>query len=287
METYSYSKIERYKRCPLSYKRKYIENVPDLENANTHGGSIAHAYLEKRFKMGHEEAVAEVMKKYPDFESVVQITNDLRPLVTPGFFDHTIDVEHGMVFEIGKNKFYGIIDRLDMEGGVYKIIDYKYGKYEYSKKDLDSSMQLMIYASGVMQNYSVSEVVIAYYNLQQNTLVSKKVSKHDLKDELIISEIDRIVDGIEHSVFPAKPSFQCYYCSVSKGCPFHILHQDEDAIKARINDENDVIAYYHIIQEKERYYHAKRKAIEPYLRDLMDLGYQNLSEDRGGNIVAD
>lgn len=279
---YSYSQMDRYRRCPLSYKRKYIENIPDRSNKRSYLGSIVHSYMEYRFRMNHIQAQGVMLEKYKDFDIVISTSELLRDVITDTYFKNTLEVEYSLEFKIGKYNIMGIIDRLDFSDGMYEIIDYKYGRYHYSMNDLNSSLQLQMYAWGLMQLKNVDVVKITYMNLSYGDSVSKILRKSDIRIDLIEKQIDSIEKDTINMNFPAKPSSQCFFCSVSENCPSHIKNQAEELGK----EVDDIINYYKIIQEKEKYYKYQRKTIEPYMRDLKDMNYPNIYETREGDIIV-
>jgi hypothetical protein len=64
MKNLSVSKIEKYLLCPLSFKYKYVDKIPETTSMVVHGGRVVHEVIEVALKQFSQTG------KYPDWQTL-------------------------------------------------------------------------------------------------------------------------------------------------------------------------------------------------------------------------
>ena len=288
-DAFSFTKIDQYNRCPLAYKMLNIDNVTGIWNQSMLSGKLAHRYMELSWKENQEDVKKILYQEYKDFNLVNQIIEQLQ-IHIPNIYQYCIGTEIPLSFELGPYELHGVIDRLDNVDGVYKIVDYKYGNYEYDQNNLENSLQLLLYSYYIMNKYNVNECIISYHNLKQNSIINKNITKNSIKIEDVISFINVIKSSELLDDFPAKLSGNCINCVIRMSCkPFKdwIYSSLPDIDNPNIEDSQEILRYYYDIQEKERYYKYQKKSLYDIVSEIMkssNIKDYQLNYTRYGNI---
>lgn len=289
VKTFSFSKIDQYLRCPLAYKMINIDNMPYANNYSMLSGTIAHRFMELSWKKDRDEVLSTLYKEYKDYTGINEIIAELEKYI-PEAYKYIIEAELPISFELGPYNMRGVIDRLDKMENKYRIVDYKYGYYEYNQHDLDNSIQLSLYAYHIMDIYKVDSCDIAYHNLKQNSFIEKTVSKSDMDIKKILLFINMISSSELLDDFPARVSANCMNCAVRLSCnPFKewlstMLPQVPDPDV----ELNDLMDYYYDIQEKEKAYRYQKKALQTMLEEVyksnINMDKYDIDVTRYGNL---
>lgn len=288
--TFSFSKIDQFMRCPLAYKMINLEENNASFNQYMSAGTLAHRFMELSWNYPRDDVISILQKEFKDFITVRDIVSELSHYI-PDVYSDCIITEFPISFQLGPYNMRGIIDRLDKdEDGMYKVVDYKYGFYEYKKEDLDNSIQLSLYAYYIMNDKKTDRCEIAYHNLKQNTIVSKQITKQSIDTQSIISFINTIKTSELLEDFPARLSGNCMNCVVRMKCePFKkwISSSIPDIPDPDISVEK-LMDYYYDIQEREKILRYQKKALYPIMQEIMKggnpSGEYSLNLTRYGNI---
>jgi len=229
----SASAIDRYERCPLSYKLGLEWKLPEEPGANMQFGSAMHLALKAHFDavrkerpMRREEVVSYFLDEFAKakLEDPVQRTlyefNGRRQLLA--FLGSTAATPHGTIAllehwfkcAVGGTRLNGRIDRVDEDADGYVIVDYKTGNPK-SQDFADRSLQLSVYAMAMDAGKPVKALI--FQNLEDNTTVQTTRSR----EELIKTEarITKAAAGIAEGKFEADPGRHCNWCAYRTICP--------------------------------------------------------------------
>jgi len=229
----SASAIDRYERCPLSYKLGLEWKLPEEPGANMQFGAAMHMALKahfdavrKRRLMRSEDVVSYFLDEFAKSKIADRVQRELyehngrrqlmafleSPAATP--LGSVALLEHWFKCEIAGTRVNGRIDRVDEDADGYVIVDYKTGNPK-SQEAADQSLQLSVYAMAIHAEKPVKALI--FQNLEGNTTVRTTRSPEELlKTEARIAET---AAGIAAGHFEADPGRHCNWCAYRTICP--------------------------------------------------------------------
>jgi DNA helicase-2/ATP-dependent DNA helicase PcrA len=229
----SASAIERYERCPLSYKLELEWKLPEEPAANLQYGAAMHSALLAYFEavrkgrpMSADEVVGYFLSLFEKAKIEDQTQRQLyerdgpqqlrafleSPAATPD--GRVAMVEHSFQFEVAGTSVIGRIDRVDEDEHGYTIVDYKTGNPK-SQELADESLQLSIYALAMSAIKPVQRLV--FQNLQDNTPIVTERSPEAL--HTAETKIVAAASGIAAGRFEPTPGAHCNWCGYRTICP--------------------------------------------------------------------
>lgn len=221
-EVWSITNLERFIDCPFKY---YVDELIKLDDGDMHHayrGNLIHSVLEDifhedfdfdtSFNRGIEAYKKSVEKNKEEFGNKEQayieiyrywlkriIPTLLRQKEHMQLINETNDHERKISFEIGKNKFKGVIDKMvyTKNGGntFYTIVDYKTGFEEYDPLalPLGKSSQLPLYYYAIKDNEELTKgATFGGFLIQHtyfSTLKSAFVDKNILSEAKLLNSI--------------------------------------------------------------------------------------------------
>ena len=229
----SASAIERYERCPLSYKLELEWKLPEEPAANMQYGAAMHSTLLVYFdalRKGRRMPVGDVVQYFLDEFRKAKIddalqrhlyerdgTQQLRTfLESPAAVPHgrVAMLEHTFQCEIAGTGITGRIDRVDETEDGYVIVDYKTGNPK-SQHIADESLQLSIYALAMSARKPVKTLI--FQNMADNTAIVSLRSPESLRKAE--TKIAAAAEGITRGEFEANPGNHCHWCGYRSICP--------------------------------------------------------------------
>ena len=241
----SASAVERYERCPLSYKLNIEWNLPEEPGANMQFGAAMHLALLAYFdsvRKGRSMSVDEVVdyfcsefqkakiddpvqRELYERDGCAQLKSFLAsPAATPR--GAVALVEYWFKCEIAGTRVTGRIDRVDEDADGYVVVDYKTGNPK-SQKTADDSLQLSVYAIALGATKPVKALI--FQNMQDNSTVETTRTPEDLlKTEAKIVEV---AAGIAAGQFDASPGRHCNWCTYRTICPEKEVIMPSSAVK--------------------------------------------------------
>jgi len=229
----SESKYKTFKQCKLKYRYKYVEYIPEPEDANTdalHFGSYIHKIFEDGVALTTEKDLVklseEVRGKYKvsseyEGKDLICIKNFL------GFnkkLGETVSTEQSFDVELSKDiRLNGIIDRVIRgKNNTYLIIDYKTSKKEKTKIDLyqDTQLKGYTYAIHKMYNIPIKNITAAHYYPLSDNLVHVSYTPNQINSYIksIINDVWRIRKAKKEDLVATRNEF-CNWCPYKKLCP--------------------------------------------------------------------
>jgi DNA helicase-2/ATP-dependent DNA helicase PcrA len=239
LKNFSFSQLESYKMCGLSYKYQYILKIPTSANAAAAFGDSIHRTLQKFYgeyiedqTLGIERAleiyaatwapVGYASKSHQQRmkeEGIEMLKTFFAKFHPPA--SSVVSLEKLFKIKIDDDIFItGKIDRVDSDPtGAIEIIDYKTGK-KPDEKELKKSFQLSIYALAAtdpgLYAKPLDQVNLTFYYLQD---MEKITMKRNAEDMLKVKEdIHTIVNEIRQNEFKAKVGPWCNFCPFRMIC---------------------------------------------------------------------
>jgi len=245
--TLSPSRANDYLNCPLLYRFRTIDKLPEPPSIDAIRGTLVHSVLEKLFsypktQRHYDIAAADINPIWEEMkatrEDVPQILPELKEdeflfsaltllqryfdLENPQSFEPS-ELEAHVEYDLSETLLiHGYIDRLDIAPtGEIRIVDYKTGKSPGLGFEEKSFFQMRFYALIIWKNLGRVPK-----RLQMIFLGDGKILTQDPTEEELIktqNKIEKIALDIQNSkssgVWPSRKSRLCDWCAHRKICP--------------------------------------------------------------------
>ena len=214
---YSFSKLSTYQQCPLRFKFKYIDKIPEgkFDDSALVKGSNVHSILENYSEVQQQNSIVEKFLK-------CDIAQKYLPAIL-GTSKSVKEFNIGLDTKLNPSKysdkstiFRGKVDLMTVIDKTLNIIDYKTGKYKEEK--YQSYDQLMFYAIYYFIRYhKIDKIRISYVYLEaqlENEMI--------LERKYLSSYIDRLIKTINSvetdTQFIKNKSILCNWCPYQETC---------------------------------------------------------------------
>jgi DNA helicase-2/ATP-dependent DNA helicase PcrA len=235
-EALSASAIDTYETCPLQFRIARDFKLPGEPTAAIQFGAamhtVLHAYYES-VRLARPQTTEQVLEGFrlaldqsgieDDFQRELyqrQGLAQLRAFLGARAQEATPEVlanERSFKAHIGGAAVTGRVDRIDrLPDGRARIIDYKTGKSK-SQEDAEESFQLSIYAIAAQRVWQLEPAALAFYNLDNNTVVEAARTPAALAEAE--QRVADVAQKIREGRFDAKPGGHCQWCAYRSVCP--------------------------------------------------------------------
>jgi RecB family exonuclease len=291
----SYSSLENFKQCPLKYKFANIDKIKESKSKEAIFGNYIHQVLKWFYQQD---------PRFPTLEGLLEYYYNHWPKKEEGFIwqDEHEEKDYfqegmriledyyknnfppkSMIMDLetrfeavidetpdepgGKHILTGVIDRIDkLPDGTMEIIDYKTGKRMPSQNDVNTNLQLSIYALGLQRKWpkiKLEDLRLSLYFLKFNEKIETKKSQEDIENTQ--KKIIDLIHQIQKSSFEPKSSPLCNWCGYRLLCPVwkHFYENGSEKKFNEINIEEKIDEYFKLREEEEK--------IEGKLKELKNL----------------
>ena len=243
------SRASDFKQCPLLYRFRAIDRLPEPASTAQVRGSVVHAALEQLYGLPAEQRGRDTAMTLvgPAWDRVVAAQPELSAEIEPALQAELLDearallsgyyrledptrfdpqsCEQRIEVELADGTLLrGIIDRIDVAPtGELRVVDYKTGKAPPAGYEAKNLFQMKFYA---LVLWKLRGVVPK--RLQLIFLGSGEVLTYD-PDERDLLGVERKITAVWAAIraaaqrreWPASPSRLCDWCSFKDGCPAH------------------------------------------------------------------
>jgi DNA helicase-2/ATP-dependent DNA helicase PcrA len=225
----SYSRIETFLGswgCPAKYFFSYIQGEESQFGAPATLGNIVHKALEEQVQPNEKIDLDKLLDEYalqiPKWDPDNKVGQDLIDAGKQMLTEFVDRHDHETFPIVGKEQYFeivvgtglirGMIDRVDFDGKVVRITDYKSGKNEVTAKDTPTNLQLGIYALAMKKIYPDYPIHASLYYLKSGKQKGHLFSDDDL--DAVELKLTKIVNMIVNSQnFGTTSNARiCYYC---------------------------------------------------------------------------
>ncbi len=138
-----------------------------------------------------------------------------------------VAVEHELSTEIGGVPWRGRVDRIEVDDGQLRIVDYKTSSTAVSLAAAAASLQLGFYVHAASRDQYLAalgrpvaaEFWFPYASRHQKTVAVRRFDIGNL--QAVLDQLAAAAEGIRAEEWPALPSAGCNRCPVRSVCPAH------------------------------------------------------------------
>ena len=270
----SYSSIDTYQSCPLKYKYREIDKIPEPKSKEALFGTLIHSTMKfihtpALLSPTFEQAIDHFSRGWRDdvFDSPLEEraaftqgvdmirryyeSNDIASAVI-------VDLESRFQIEIGNEKLgqhiiAGSIDRIDKTADGYEIIDYKTTKKMPPQSKVDEDLQLTVYLKAFLERYPaererIGNITVSLYFLKHGVKLSAKRTMEDLArlDERVFE----VIEHIQKEAFEPNLSPLCDWCGFQKICPLW-KHKFAETRKFETEEVRSAVAEYADLKQRQ------------------------------------
>lgn len=229
----SYTSANAYNHCPLFFRCKYHDRLPERPRGEFNLGNALHAAFEFFYKGSEPPTLDAFLDAYAsEWESVgFKTKEDEQSAFKAGEgwlrgyhakfsagYRRPLYVEHKFEVDLGDIAIMGAIDRVDrMQDGKLEIIDYKSG--DVTPEEVKANLQLGIYQIAMEEEMDADIGKLTIFHIPTLTAMSSPPrSEEEMK--AIGVEMARIAKGVRRKYFEPKRSDWCP-CDYASLCPFY------------------------------------------------------------------
>lgn len=245
--TLSPSRANDYLNCPLLYRFRTIDKLPEPPSIDAIRGTLVHSVLEKLFSYPRNERVFALAERdlNPLWNEMKETRDDVKELLPSlkeeefllsafTLLQRYFELEDPKSFEPSELEahveidlsetllIHGYIDRLDIAPtGEIRIVDYKTGKSPNIGYEEKSFFQMKFYGLILWKKLGRVPKRLQMIFLGDGKVLTQDPSEDDLlKTQL---KIEKIAADIEYSKksgeWPTRKSRLCDWCAHQKICP--------------------------------------------------------------------
>lgn len=232
----SHSSISMYGECPLKYKLKYVDGIPEKPKHFFSFGQSVHKALEFFYKVEALPApsLEELLKNYRENWVTLGYRDQAQEAeyfqqgkdILAGYhrrhaaaFRIPYSVEYDFQFTVDGVPVTGKVDRIDrQEDGRFCVVDYKTGKALTAGR-VAQDAQLTMYQLACESLLGAEVARLTFYHLPTHHEHSVGRRSQEQLEELR-ARIKRTAEAIIAERFEAKPSENsCRWCDFKAHCP--------------------------------------------------------------------
>ena len=241
------SAVSEYQNCPLLYRYRKIDKLPEPPSLDAERGTLVHTVLHDLFdshagERTSEKAVSLLPSRWraqienkPELEQLIgsekewldraaSLLQTYFAVEDPTVFEAThreIHLENDLTEKI---YLHGYVDRLDVAPtGEVRIVDYKSGKAPKPGWEEKALFQLRVYALLYWKNKGVLPRLLQLIYLGDGKLVKNSPTMNDLEstEKTLLRVAQDINVSIEKDYWPPDPTKLCDWCFFKNICPAH------------------------------------------------------------------
>ena len=239
------SRASDYKRCPLQYRFRAIDRLPEPSTEAQVKGTLVHAVLEEMFTWPREERTypAAVKRLKPTWEQMriddptcaepveddYQLLVDARTLLRGyftmenplGFDAHAQEMPVDFTLPNGV-PVRGFIDRVDIaQTGEVRVVDYKTGKKPLPRYSQDAQFQMRFYALVYWRLFGVvpTQLKLMYLKVMDSMILTPSREELEYFERDLAELWWKIEADGKAGSFRPQQSKLCGWCAFQSLCP--------------------------------------------------------------------
>ncbi|WP_085958481.1 RecB family exonuclease [Corynebacterium fournieri] len=239
------SRASDYKRCPLQYRLRAIDKIPEPSTEAQVKGTLVHAVLEEMFTWPREQRTypaavkrlkpnwAKMREQDPECATPVadehQLLVDARTLLRGyftmenplGFDSHAQEMPVDFTLPNGV-PVRGFIDRVDIAPtGEVRVVDYKTGKKPQPRYSQDAQFQMRFYALVYWRLFDVvpTQLKLMYLKVMDSMILTPSREELEYFERDLAELWWKIEADGKAGTFRPQQSKLCGWCAFRSMCP--------------------------------------------------------------------
>lgn len=241
------SRASDFKQCPLKYRLRAIDRIPEPPSRAAVRGTVVHAVLEDLFGLPAEQRHPEqaaalvpaawervragreglddlVAEGGPEalFAEVRRLVEGYYELEDPRRFEPESLEERVEVDLDGDVPLRGFVDRIDVApSGLLRVVDYKTGRSPGPLHEARALFQLKFYALVILRTRGIVPAQLRLIYLADKILLTYAPDREELdRFERILTALwQAILEAGRTGDFPAQRNALCKFCDFKPLCP--------------------------------------------------------------------
>jgi len=241
------SRVTDFSNCPLLYKYRVIDQLPESPSLDAERGTLVHTILHDLFESPPQDRTLltaiellparwkKQLEEKPELATLITsekewldrvsaLLSTYFELENPTSFEPTYREIHLEQNLSKKIYLHGYVDRLDIAPtGEVRIIDYKTGKSPKPGWEDKALFQLRVYALLYWREHKVLPKLLQLIYLGNSHLLKNSPTESDLlsTEKTLISIASSISQAMDRDEWIPKKSKLCEWCSFKSICPAH------------------------------------------------------------------
>lgn len=236
------SRAADFMQCPLLYRFRVIDRLPEPSSAAQVRGTLVHAALERLFDAPAAERTVEraVELLQPEWERLVAESPDFAEFVDEAgaaaaapFVQRWFELEQPQYLEPAERELYvetevdgltlrGYVDRLDVApDGRMRIVDYKTGRSPSERFEGQALFQMKFYALILWHLRGTLPAMLQLVYLKDGQILRFEPQEHELRatERKIQALWEAISRATATGDWRPRPSRLCNWCAHQDKCP--------------------------------------------------------------------
>lgn len=231
------SKLQCYLDCPRQYRFRYVDRRPERRTFGpTSLGRTVHKALRDFYALAPDDRTLDNLLKclrraweptgyrsqkeaddaFARAEDMLRTyhqrtnTGGIRVVALESKFSHARSADGILVT--------GRIDRLDLDGGDYVIVDYKTGRFGSDDETIDTSLPLSLYAiaAAAVFGREISRIAVEHLPTGRRAETRRDRERLAADWKAIVGVVDEIRAELEYT---PRPGSLCRWCDYLAACP--------------------------------------------------------------------
>lgn len=241
------SRAADFKQCPLKYRLRAVDRIPEPPSRAAVRGTVVHAVLEdlfglpaadrhprraaelvpgawERVRAGREEVDEVVAAGGPEalFAEVRRLVESYYELEDPTRFEPHALEERVEVDLAGDIPLRGFVDRIDVApNGLLRVVDYKTGRSPGPQHEARALFQLKFYALMILRTRDILPAQLRLIYLADKVLLTYAPDRDELErfERILTALWQAILEAGRTGDFPPTRNSLCRFCDFHSLCP--------------------------------------------------------------------
>ncbi len=226
------SRVLIYQSCPLQYRFRFVDRIPQPQQVAAVIGNAAHRALEGHYRPGGDggdgerlvrrfigELLREGVSAEPEAKQALERAREYLPgyhkrVTSSG--SRPVAVERPFTLVAGPHVVHGRIDRVDaLSGGGFRLIDYKTSAPAQDR--IPGALVLSLYVAGAQSAWGVPTEGATLEYIFDGANRTFDPDRAELA--AAVDEARLVGDGIARERFDPSPGWHCNACAYALICP--------------------------------------------------------------------